>query len=94
MALIDSGADSTSVPLSYLEQLRARRNRKAWLRGTTGDRLLVDLYAVAIGLGPYKQGWLEVIGDAVNEEVVIGRDVLNHLEVTLNGPGHTVLLHS
>ena len=89
-AIVDSGADATSIPLGYLHQISARRNRKAWLRGVTGDPLLVDLYAVALELGPLRQGLLEVVGDRFGDEVIIGRDVLNDLLVTLNGPAHTV----
>jgi hypothetical protein len=89
-AIVDSGADATSIPVGYLQQISARRNRRAWLRGVTGDPLLVDLYAVALELGPLRQGLLEVIGDRLGDEVIIGRDVLNDLLVILNGPAHTV----
>jgi predicted aspartyl protease len=92
IALVDSGADATSVPLRHLETIDARRSRKAWMRGMTGSSVLVDLYVVAIRLGPYQQGVVEVVADTLHEEAIIGRDILNHLSVTLNGPAHTVLL--
>ena len=40
---------------------------------------------VAIRIGPYQQGLLDVVGTTIDDEVIIGRDVLNHLTVTLNG---------
>ncbi|CUS04532.2 protein of unknown function [Candidatus Promineifilum breve] len=91
-AVVDSGADASLVPIHYLQQLGARRSRKAWMRGTTGERVLVDLYAVAIRIGPYQQGLLDVVGTTIDDEVIIGRDVLNHLTVTLNGPASVVEL--
>lgn len=91
-AVVDSGADASLVPIQYLQQLGARRSRKAWMRGTTGERVLVDLYAVAIRIGPYQQGLLDVVGTTIDDEVIIGRDVLNHLTVTLNGPASVVEL--
>jgi hypothetical protein len=93
-AIVDSGADATSLPLPYLQQIGARRVRKAWLRGVTGDPLLVDLYAITLELGPLRQGLLEVVADPFSEDVLVGRDVLNDLEVTLNGPGYTVLIRA
>lgn len=89
-ALIDSGADATMIPIHYLQQIHARRSRKKWMRSTTGGRILVDLYPVSLRLGPVTQTHLEVVGDNQNNEVIVGRDVLNHLIVTLNGPGYSV----
>ena len=93
-ALVDSGADATIVPLRYLRQLQARRSRKAWMRGTTGERVLIDLYNVAIRIGPYQQSLPEVVGVASEDEVIVGRDVLNHLNVTLNGPAYVTEVSS
>lgn len=93
-AVVDSGADATLVPVQFLQQLGARRSRKAWMRGTTGNRVLVDLYTIAVRFGPYQQGLLEVIGATASDEVIVGRDILNHLVVTLNGPAHVVELES
>ncbi|HEY1409731.1 MAG TPA: hypothetical protein VF434_12370 [Promineifilum sp.] len=89
-AVVDSGADATLVPIHFLEQIGARRSRKAWMRGTTGDRALVDLYHIAVQIGPYRQGLLEVVGAIADDEVIVGRDILNHLVVILNGPASAV----
>ncbi len=63
-----------------------------WMRGTAGGRMLVDLYSISLQLGPLIQAHMEVVGDAQNDEVIVGRDVLNHLAVTLNGPGNAVVV--
>ena len=60
------------------------------MRGVTGVSTLVDLYAVAVQLGPYRQGFVEVVADTSGDETIIGRDILNHLSVMLNGPGAVV----
>jgi hypothetical protein len=89
-AIVDLGADATIIPVELLQQAGARRSRKAMMRGVTGSGALVDLFAVAIQLGPYRQGFLEVVGSVSNHEAIVGRDVLNHLLVTLNGPAAVV----
>ena len=52
--------------------------------------MLVDLYQISLQLGPFTQTLLEVVGGIQNDEGIIGRDVLNHLMVTLNGPAYSV----
>ena len=89
-AIVDSGADATMIPVEYLRQIGARRSRKALMRGVTGDGALVDLFAVAVQLGSYQQRFLEVVGVTDSDEAIVGRDVLNHLMVTLNGPAAVV----
>jgi hypothetical protein len=89
-ALVDSGADATMVPMSYLRQIQSRRSRKKWMLGATRGRMLVDLYLISLQIGPFTQAHLEVVGDTENGEVIVGRDVLNHLVVNLNGPANSV----
>jgi len=91
-AIVDSGADATIIPMTYLRQIRARKGGQAWMRGTVGERVQVDLFQISLTLGDYRQGRIEVVGGADQDEVILGRDVLNHLEVTLNGPAHTVVV--
>jgi hypothetical protein len=89
-ALVDSGADATMIPWRFLRQIRARRSRKTWMRGTTGNRMLVDLYIISLKLGAFTLAHLEAVSNNDDDEVIIGRDILNHLIVTLNGPANTV----
>ncbi len=55
-------------------------------------RYEVDLYAVAVQIGERALHYLEVVGTEGQEEAIIGRDLLNHYVVTLDGPAHTVLV--
>jgi predicted aspartyl protease len=89
-AVVDSGADATIIPINSLQEIRARRSRKMWMRGTAGGRILVDLYQISLQLGPFVQTLLEVVGSTQSDEVIVGRDVLNYLTVTLNGPANSV----
>ncbi len=89
-ALVDSGADATMIPRRYLQQFRARPGRQAYLRGTTGRRKLVNLYPISLQLGPFHYAHLEVVGGSDQDEVIIGRDVLNDLTITLDGPAGSV----
>ena len=84
-AMVDSGADASLIPIVALTQVRARKGRQAWLRGMTGQRIAVDLYLISLRLGPYSQQALWVAGGISPDEIILGRDVLNHLVVTLNG---------
>ena len=92
-ALVDSGADATIIPLPILKRLRARKGEKAVMRGTTPGRIPVDLCYVALELPGYHHAHLPIVGDLTNNEVILGRDVLNHLVVTLNGLASVVELN-
>ena len=48
------------------------------------------LYLISLQLGPYLQQTLWVAGGASPDEVILGRDVSNHLIVTLNGLANMV----
>lgn len=84
-AIVDSGADATIIPVRWLKQIRARKSEQAWMSTTTTERHLVNLYAVSLRVGAYEQRALSVVGSPEMEEAILGRDILNHLLVTLNG---------
>ena len=85
IALVDSGADGTIIPLKHLKTLQARRGRKKLLSGVTGNAGLYDTFEVSLRLGAYERSTLEVVADPKNKEAILGRDVLNQFIVTLNG---------
>jgi hypothetical protein len=88
-ALIDSGADASLIPVRYLQQIGAQPRDQKWLRGLTAGRLRVALYPVFVQIGPF-QFYVSVVGDELYQEVIIGRDVLNQMIVTLNGLAQSV----
>jgi predicted aspartyl protease len=84
-ALVDSGADATLLPIDLLRQVQARVVESVNLIGITGVRTTVDLYHVVIQIGPHKFRSIKAVAQQIGAEPIIGRDVLNHLVVTLNG---------
>ncbi|MEZ4705650.1 MAG: hypothetical protein R3A44_00505 [Caldilineaceae bacterium] len=91
-ALVDSGADATAIPLRYLDQIAALPVERRWLSGVTGERHLVSLYEVYLRIGEFGQ-YLAVVGDAFGQEATVGRDILNHYVVKLDGPALVVEIH-
>src|SRR5262249_32373530 len=84
-AIIDSGADATIFPVTYLHQIRARKFDQVWMRGITAHRTPVDLYTVSLRVGSYTRHDVPVVADRIGSEVILGRDLMNHLEIILNG---------
>ena len=82
------------LPIDSLEQIQARFLETRQMRGATGHRLIVDTYLVSIRLGPYTLHGIEAVAVREGVEAVIGRDVLNSLEVVLNGPANMVEIAS
>lgn len=91
-AIVDTGSDASLIPLRYLHQLQARKGHTQWLSGVAGGRYKVDLYAVSVQIGQYRPMYVNVVGTNKQDEVIIGRDVLNEFVVTLNAPAHVVEL--
>lgn len=84
-ALVDSGSDATSVPLSILRQLGARRVEEARMTGIHGISRVVFLYDIWLQIPSSAAMYTTVIADEVNQDVILGRDVLNNFVLTLNG---------
>ena len=89
-AIVDSGADATIIPTGFLEQIGAQQGDQAWLRGTAQSRVQVVLYWIWLHIGGHRPMYIEVVGDEIGKEAILGRDVLNQLIVTLNGLASTV----
>ena len=55
------------------------------LRGITGMGYQVGVYEVTLEIGGFFLPKLQVVGDKQNQQMILGRNVLNDLIVTLNG---------
>lgn len=93
-ALVDSGADGTMIPIDLLEAAGALYEDTVNMRGVLGDSEPVDRYTVGIQIGPLIIHGVHAVAIPPGEESVIGRDVLNFLAVTLNGPAHTTQIEA
>lgn len=85
-ALVDTGADITSVPTRMLEQIQAPEADEVRLRSHWGHAISVVTYLVDIVIGDLTLPAIEVAGDTINSEVVLGRDVINQLILLVDGP--------
>ncbi len=88
-ALADTGTDVSAVPIHLLEQIQAPLVRTAFVRAHWGERLPVSLFTVDIQVEDWTLPAMEVIGDEREDLVILGRDVLNKLQLLLDGPAET-----
>jgi predicted aspartyl protease len=86
LALVDTGADATIVPVRQLLEIGAEETAPGWLRGITGERMPVALYFIDIRLEHMTIPGVRVVASATEEFALLGRDVLNKLPLFLDGP--------
>lgn len=84
-ALIDSGADISIIPMSYLRRISAPLIGRDRARSVWGDSRSVGVYAVSFKLEGLQIKTLRVLADEQGDEIVIGRTVLNRLKIILDG---------
>lgn len=92
VALVDSGADATIVPIAYLNEIQALPTVEMTMRSQWGERRRVLLYLVDVQIGEVILPGIEVVGDELSDEIVLGRDVLNRLRLLLDGPAETITI--
>jgi hypothetical protein len=93
LALIDTGGDFTLAPLRWLLHIDAPEVRSAYLRGLWSEQRQVTLYLVDLHFDDTVLPGVEVVGlddDEDDQEVVLGRNVLNRLILLLDGPREQV----
>lgn len=83
-ALLDSGADATMIPESILRQIGAMLQDTAQMRGVNDVVRRVKLYDVLVEVANQRMRILAVAMPP-HSTVIVGRDVLNRLKVTLDG---------
>lgn len=83
---VDSGADITIIPKTLLEDLelpieRTARIRSQWRTGPT-----VTIYRADARIANLIFPGIKIAGDPLGKDAVLGRDILNFLDIRLNGP--------
>ena len=89
-AIVDTGADGTLAPLLLLKQagFRPGRQRRRLLSGKSNSPAeMVAGYLLDLKMGPLEWFDIEVYGSRELSDVIIGRNLLNQLVFTYNGPG-------
>jgi hypothetical protein len=85
-AVVDSGADFTVVPLEWLRPLDPPAVRPAVLSSQWQDRRPLYVYEVDLRIGNVVLPAVDVAGDPHSAEMLLGRNVLNCLDLRLEGP--------
>lgn len=93
-ALIDTGADATIVPIHIIQQLSPRSIETAFLRSPWGERRTVELYILDIQTDNLTVPGVEIVGDHLGQELILGRNVLNKLILLLDGPALTTTVET
>lgn len=85
-ALLDTGSDGTLVPITYLRQILAPALTDTRIRSHWGEWRPVQLFVVDLELANRRLANIFVVGDEQGSEIVLGRNVLNWLQMLLDGP--------
>ncbi len=80
-----SAADRTVLPESYVEALGLLPLDKLPIGGFGGQVLLLSTSRVQVGIYEFPPVMIEAIAHAEEPFVLLGRDVLNHFRVLLDG---------
>jgi len=81
---LDSGADISVVPLSVVDELHLVPRRMVIGRGYDGTQNLWATYMVDLQVEGHAVDDVEVMA-LPRQDAILGRDVLNHFIVTLDG---------
>lgn len=84
-ALLDTGSDVTAIPAALVQRLQLIPFSRLQLEDVSGETRMVLTYAIHLTIGELILPRLEVIQTGL-DQVIVGRDVLNHLYVLLSGP--------
>lgn len=85
--LVDTGADCTVVPVAIARLLGLVRVDRIGLTGVGGASIMAPVHAASVTvLGLRVLARVVAFGD----EAILGRDVLNQVVLTLDGPGLTI----
>ncbi len=88
-ALVDTGADGTLVPLKILQDagFNPNRQRKRFYTAQPGQPFeMVSGYSVLLQIGGFELSDVDVYASRTITDIILGRDVLNRLIFTYDGP--------
>jgi predicted aspartyl protease len=88
--VVDSGADATILPIRHLQAAGVEKVGKARMRWGGHLGQVYDVYLAVVTIGALQVPGIRILADEHRDEPVLGRDVLNYLVVTLNGPASVV----
>jgi len=74
------------LPIQVLRSVGARYVQTRYVRGVTETRQVADTFLAVIKIGPHTIPIPEAVAVVRGEEAILGRDVLNQMVITLDGP--------
>jgi predicted aspartyl protease len=89
-ALIDTGADCTVLPARLVGELSLVPMGRLLIEGLGGRVSEMPTYAVEVAIRNLRQVIVKVLAADGEPVVLLGRDVLNHFRILLDGPGLAV----
>lgn len=78
------------IPVDVFRSAGARYVEQRSMRGVVGGSTTVNLYLTGVHVAGHAIHGIRAVAVPVGSEAIIGRDVLNQLEITLNGPAHEI----
>ena len=85
-AQLDCAADRTVLPLTTVEKLGIAEVRQRGVEGIGGSVTFLPTFLVQIEVRQLPPLTLEVLASKGEPYILLGRDVLNHFRVMLDGP--------
>jgi predicted aspartyl protease len=89
-AIVDTGADGTLIPQSLIDEIEAPLVDDVRVRSPWGKWRYLQLFTVDMDIGRFRLPAVEVVGDDLGDEIILGRNVLNQLRLLLDGPAGQV----
>lgn len=85
-AQIDTGADRTVIPSSLVEELQLPKLDEAEVESLDGVAAIMSTYSVTLRIHDLAAVTVEALCAKGDRIILLGRDVLNHFRITLDGP--------
>jgi hypothetical protein len=84
--IVDTAADCTVIPVSFLLQLKLRPIGQLRVQGFGTATFQVDIYRLRVVIPNVCDIPVDAIEHANERFILLGRDVLRHLTFTIDGP--------
>lgn len=85
-AQLDTAADLTVIPSRLVEDLQLDQLSEFPILGVDGHLSTLPTFLVQIRIRELSPRVVEVVASPLEPYVLLGRDVLNHFRITLDGP--------
>jgi predicted aspartyl protease len=83
---VDTGAFKTVIPANLVASLGLLQVRELPVEGLGGTPVLLPTFLIEIAIDGLATITVEVLASPGEPVVLLGRDVLNRYEISLNGP--------